>query len=86
MTKACARHGLGLYIYAGEDLPEDEAKADEPQEPMKATSAQVEVILKHLPEDRMAKMMGFYGVARLEDLTKKQAGEVMAKMKKDGLI
>ena len=27
LTKACARHGLGLYIYAGEDLPEavDEA-------------------------------------------------------------
>ena len=25
LTKACARHGLGLYIYAGEDLPEEEA-------------------------------------------------------------
>lgn len=24
MTKAIARHGLGLYIYAGEDLPEEE--------------------------------------------------------------
>ena len=23
LTKACARHGLGLYIYAGEDLPEN---------------------------------------------------------------
>lgn len=23
LTKAVARHGLGLYIYAGEDLPED---------------------------------------------------------------
>lgn len=29
MTKACARHGLGLYIYAGEDLPEEEQKAQE---------------------------------------------------------
>ena len=26
LTKACARHGLGLYIYAGEDLPEGEKK------------------------------------------------------------
>jgi len=25
LTKALARHGLGLYIYAGEDLPESEA-------------------------------------------------------------
>lgn len=29
LTKACARHGLGLYIYAGEDLPESEAEAIE---------------------------------------------------------
>lgn len=27
LTKAAARHGLGLYIYAGEDLPEAEAVA-----------------------------------------------------------
>ena len=26
LTKAAARHGLGLYIYAGEDLPEEDAK------------------------------------------------------------
>lgn len=26
LTKAVARHGLGLYIYAGEDLPESEQK------------------------------------------------------------
>ena len=29
LTKACARHGLGLYIYAGEDLPEDEEQQKE---------------------------------------------------------
>lgn len=28
LTKAVARHGLGLYIYAGEDLPEAEAKPE----------------------------------------------------------
>lgn len=28
LTKACARHGLGLYIYAGEDLPEGEEKQE----------------------------------------------------------
>lgn len=27
ITKAIARHGLGLYIYAGEDLPEDDTVA-----------------------------------------------------------
>lgn len=29
LTKACARHGLGLYIYAGEDLPETEKTTQE---------------------------------------------------------
>lgn len=28
LTKACARHGLGLYIYAGEDLPDEEKPKD----------------------------------------------------------
>ena len=28
LTKAVARHGLGLYIYAGEDLPETDEKPD----------------------------------------------------------
>lgn len=32
LTKACARHGLGLYIYAGEDLPEDAAVAEKKEE------------------------------------------------------
>ena len=27
MTKALALHGLGSYIYAGDDLPEEDAKA-----------------------------------------------------------
>lgn len=33
LTKAAARHGLGLYIYAGEDLPEGEKEPEKPVEP-----------------------------------------------------
>lgn len=33
LTKACARHGVGLYIYAGEDLPEGEIEEDKPVPP-----------------------------------------------------
>lgn len=29
LTKAIARHGLGLYIYAGEDLPEDNGEIEQ---------------------------------------------------------
>ena len=32
LTKACARHGLGLYIYEGEDIPEREKEEQEEKE------------------------------------------------------
>ena len=32
MTKALSLHGLGLYIYAGEDIPEEDGKQDGKQE------------------------------------------------------
>ena len=32
LTKAIARHGLGLYIYAGEDLPENAESTPAPKE------------------------------------------------------
>lgn len=38
LTKAVARHGLGLYIYAGEDLPEDEPKAKAKAAPSKTAA------------------------------------------------
>lgn len=41
LTKAAARHGLGLYIYAGEDLPETtEAKAPETKKTAPSTSSE----------------------------------------------
>lgn len=42
LTKACARHGLGLYIYAGEDLPE--ADAGTSKEPAGGTSYREKLI------------------------------------------
>ena len=39
LTKACARHGLGLYIYAGEDLPEAEEQP-QPQQTQPSQAVQ----------------------------------------------
>ena len=39
LTKACARHGLGLYIYAGEDLPESADKQIPALQPVKQLAA-----------------------------------------------
>lgn len=40
LTKAAARHGLGLYIYAGEDIPLSEAEAKELEKEQAAQGAQ----------------------------------------------
>ena len=42
LTKACARHGLGLYIYAGEDLPEGEEEKVEKSSGKKPAQKPVE--------------------------------------------
>lgn len=39
LTKAVARHGLGLYIYAGEDLPDEGDQQDVQSQPSKAVIA-----------------------------------------------
>ena len=39
LTKACARHGLGLYIYAGEDLPDSSDTSAEAPAPTKKAPA-----------------------------------------------
>jgi hypothetical protein len=40
LTKAAARHGLGLYIYAGEDIPLSEAEAKELEKEQAAQGSQ----------------------------------------------
>ena len=40
LTKAAARHGLGLYIYAGEDIPLSEAEAKEMEKEQAAQGTQ----------------------------------------------
>ena len=46
LTKACARHGLGLYIYAGEDLPEDERPTSEQPKPELVGEVEIETLKK----------------------------------------
>lgn len=65
LTKACARHGLGLYIYAGEDLPED-AKVDfSREELMDKVEALMDV--KGVPIEEILKMGKIEHLAELDD-------------------
>ena len=46
LAKAIALHGIGLYIYAGEDLPEEDTKPEPPQP--KLTEAQIKAAKESL--------------------------------------
>lgn len=91
LTKAVARHGLGLYIYAGEDLPEDEKNSDDKSKEkaaakadLKATSKQIELLHKLVPDEGWQKMLEWAGVEKVEDLTAQKASEIItAKTKKE---
>lgn len=43
LTKALARHGLGLYIYAGEDLPEEEPQTTKSTESPKPKKIKLDI-------------------------------------------
>ena len=90
LTKALARHGLGLYIYAGEDLPEVEVE--------KITSRDAK-ILKNIVYDMKESeklyqgILQKYNVKTFKDLTVKQRTEILQalsemerKYKNDGKI
>ena len=76
LTKAVARHGLGLYIYAGEDLPEGEEKEEQ-----KASPKQVEILAKIYVGENLNKLLSMNGIAKLEDLPMAKASELIAKVK-----
>jgi hypothetical protein len=65
LTKALARHGLGLYVYAGEDLPSVE-KEQPKVESKKTTTVEV----KGIPDDKMMDMLKY--VAENKELGLKQ--------------
>lgn len=46
LTKAVARHGLGLYVYAGEDLPEDNSADEFKKDAAKEKTATTKAINK----------------------------------------
>ena len=81
LTKACARHGLGLYIYAGEDLPEDDKiRLEEENKPIGKKDA---TVLKSLLEQKnvnIPKLMEQYKVEALEKLTNRQYAEILGKL------
>jgi hypothetical protein len=79
LTKAVARHGLGLYIYAGEDLPEEE-RQDFKNEIISSKEANV---LKKMLEKRGIEANNYKG-KKIETLTAVEYTEALETLKKMG--
>lgn len=80
LTKACARHGLGLYIYAGEDLPEELKEDEKP-----ATQEQLQEAIKIGKTDpaKAKEILASLRVAKVSSLNKGQANLFIEKMKEE---
>lgn len=84
LTKAVARHGLGLSIYAGEDLPgvEEDKEYYKPYTPRPqatgkplATQKQKDLIARLCTEKNSP--LANYGYTSVEELTQEQASSVI---------
>lgn len=76
LVKNLAMFGLGLYIYAGEDLPEDLT----PQQPISESEATtLEAMLKKRFDDETITktLKSSYGVNSVKELTAKQYTEIV---------
>jgi len=90
LTKAVARHGLGLYIYAGEDLPESESD-EKPKEkgiakikklmPTELASIEQLIEIEQLALDKL-KILTYYNVENLQQVSKEQAAQILRARKK----
>lgn len=78
LTKALARHGMGLYIYAGEDLPEEEKKAKDEEKKaleevakMKIDEKKVTALREKMKNDGVdeAALLAICKLEKLEDMT-----------------
>ena len=74
LTKALARHGLGLYLYAGEDFPEIEI------EKISAKDAKIlQNVVRNFdePDKLYATLLRRYNVQSFKELTVKQRVEIL---------
>lgn len=90
LTKNIAMFGLGLYIYAGEDLPEDEAqKEPKPEQQieqsiadigkMKIAPIKVNIIKQKCVEYGITEktVLAKYGLKSIEDMTESQFSDAV---------
>lgn len=72
LTKAVARHGLGLYIYAGEDLPEEETKAEDVKKPIDSVKKKALIAMCKADGYEIGDLLSYMHVANPDKITIEQ--------------
>ena len=75
LVKAIALHGLGLYIYAGEDLPDGNGNDTNSEKSHDTISEQQEANLEALVQEVGANMEGFCKFFKIHSLAELPAGK-----------
>jgi len=75
LTKSLARHGLGLYIYAGEDLPQvvSQAQAEQIEELMSETKTELPEFLAYFRVQEIKELSSANAISAIAMLNKKKA-------------
>ena len=85
LTKAIARHGLGLYIYSGEDLPEGQGALEEKRQPLSNEILSILISEIENYEEQAEKLkqgiITNYKVRDLSELTELEARQAINRLK-----
>lgn len=76
LTKNVSMFGLGMYIYAGEDLPEQEGS-----EKVEKASLEQITFITNAYKDKLPKLLANLKIEKLEQLDSERANEIIAKIK-----
>jgi len=77
-TKAIARHGLGFYIYAGQDLPNEKAEEQKQKARSPITGDQTKKVLELYKPEEIDKMLKRLKLEHLAELNQAQAEKMIA--------
>jgi len=86
LTKACARHGLGLYIYAGEDLPEgdEQPQADPVAEATVKAKVMAYINRHNMSPENIAKLCEAYKIKSVNEMTLQQCNHYIKTLEAKG--
>lgn len=81
LTKAVARHGVGLYIYAGEDLPDEADGKTEPKKEKPLTQEELLFLSRCYTGENLTRLLEHQKINDISEIDPKTARNLIAQIK-----